>query len=141
MTAEGLGTFSRAARRRLPRVFVALLVAALLAGAAEGSGRRVRFRRGQTKARVAGRLGGARDAAVFVARARRGQRMRVTVVRSAGPVRCVVGSPSGDEQGQPGTGTVFDEVLGETGLYRVRVTESPMGEPWRGPFLIEIEIK
>lgn len=129
-------------RMRLFRVVCVLLLLATFAAAAPAaSQRRVRFGRGQTKARVSGRLKGMRDRAVFVLRARKGQHMRVTVVRSSGPIRCFVASPSGDEQGQPGTGLVFDEELTQTGLYRIRVNESQMAEQWRGSFLLEIEIE
>lgn len=124
-------------------VLCLLLLASLVAtaDASAASERRVRFGRGQTKARVSGRLKGINDSVVFVARARSGQRMRVSIVRSSGPVRCTVTSPSGNDDGQPGTGTIFDEVLTQTGLYRIRVTESQMGEQWRGSVLLEIEIK
>jgi hypothetical protein len=142
MRYDSLQAFRRRPRATRWRAAAALLAATLLLCAtAAGSERRVKFARGRTKAVVSGRLTGARDSAVFVARARRGQRMRVTVVRSAGPVRCAVVSPSGDEEGQPGPGTIFDGELTQTGPYRIRVNESPMGEPWRGSFLLSIEIR
>jgi hypothetical protein len=137
--------FGRAKTRACALISACLLLLASLAvdatRASAAPERRVRFGRGQTKARVSGRLSGMNDGAVFVARARRGQRMRVTVVRSSGPIRSFVISPSGEAEGQPGTGTIFDEELTETGAYRVRVNESQMGEAWRGSFLLEIEIK
>jgi hypothetical protein len=127
--------------RVLKSTALCVLLLASLVAMADASERRVRFGRGQTKARVSGRLKGMNDSVVFVARARSGQRMRVSIVRSSGPVRCTVTSPSGDDDGQPGTGTIFDEVLTQTGLYRIRVTESQMGEQWRGSVLLEIGIK
>ena len=135
--------FVRAKARVCAFIFACLLASSAITatGASAASERRVRFGRGQTKARVSGRLSGMNDSVVFVARARKGQRMRVTVVRSSGPVRSFVISPSGESEGQPGTGTIFDEELTETGPYRIRVNESQMGEAWRGSFLLEIEIK
>ena len=145
MSYESLRTFSRRPRALFRRVAAAVFVASLLLCAASfasaATERRIRFGRGQTKARVSGRLKGMRDSVLFVARARRGQRMRVTIVRSSGPIRCTVVSPSGEENGQPGTGLIFDEELTETGLYRIRLNESQMGERWRGSFLLELEIK
>lgn len=125
------------------RAVVVLLALLLLTGtsAAEASERRIRFARGRTSARVEARLRGPRDEAVFVLRARRGQRMRVRVVRSGGPVRTTVVSPAGEEEGQPGTGVVYEGELQETGDYRVRVRQSPSAEAWRGRFLLEVSIR
>ncbi|MFL6282783.1 MAG: hypothetical protein ACJ74Q_06410 [Pyrinomonadaceae bacterium] len=138
-SVANLGRAKLSASACMALLCVLLLVAGANASAA--SERRVRFGREQTKARVSGRLKGINDSLIFVARARGGQRMRVTIVRSSGPVHCAVTSPSGEDEGQPGTGTIFDEALKQTGLYRIRVTESQMGEQWRGSVLLEIEIK
>ena len=145
MRYESLRTSSRRPRAGRARAVAALFVVALTLSAASfasaATERRIRFGRGQTKARVSGRLKGMRDSVVFVLRARKGQHMRVTIVKSDGPVRSMVASPSGEGEGQPGTGTIFDEELTETGLYRIRIYESQMGEQWRGSFLLELEIK
>jgi len=49
----------------------------------------------------------------------------------ARPTRGVVYFPGGGSSGQPG-GRVFDGALPTTGDYRIRVTESSMGEAWSG---------
>lgn len=101
--------------------------------------RRIRFKRGATAARVRGSLRGVGDEALFVLRARSGQHMRVNI-SGAGATRGVVLFPSGKQDGGPG-GLIFDDVLTETGDYRIRVTESSMAEGWRGSFVLEVEIR
>lgn len=134
---------TRSVARSARAVAALLLLLTLLAGAAEAQtpDRRVRFARGATRARVSGRLTAARPEAVFVFRARRGQHARVRLVRAAGPVRTYFVLPGGEEEGQPGAGIIYEDELPATGDYRVRVHQSPMGNPWRGPFLLEITIR
>jgi hypothetical protein len=55
----------------------------------------------------------------------------VVIVEGAGATRGTVYFPNGTSSGQPG-GRVFDDNLPATGNYRIRVTESPMGEAWSG---------
>jgi hypothetical protein len=55
----------------------------------------------------------------------------VAVVEGAGATRGMVSFPNGQSVGQPG-GRVFDGVLPASGDYRIRVTESSMGEGWSG---------
>lgn len=130
-------------RRR--KGFILLFILALLmlpglqAGTAAKRVRRIRFKTGATAARVKGSLKGINDEALFVLHARSGQHMRVNI-SGAGATRGVVTFPSGKQDGQPG-GTIFDDQLTETGDYRIRVTESSMGEVWRGSFVLEVEIR
>jgi hypothetical protein len=88
---------------------------------------------------VRGSLRSINDKALFILRARSGQRMRVNI-SGAGATRGIVIFPSGKQDGAPG-GVIFDDVLTETGDYRIRVTESSMAEEWRGSFVLEVEIR
>jgi hypothetical protein len=101
--------------------------------------RRIRLKTGQTVAYVKGTLRHIHDEAYFVVRARAGQHMRVTIT-GEGPTRGVVTFPSGRQDGGPG-GLVFDDRLPETGDYRIRVTESSMGEEWKGSFFLAVSIR
>lgn len=125
--------------------FILLFILALLVlpGLQESTAakkvRRIRFRSGATAARVRGSLKGISDEAVFVLRARSGQHMRINI-SGEGPTRGTLLFPSGKQDGGPG-GVIFDDVLTETGDYRIRVTESSMAEAWRGSFVLEVEIR
>jgi len=101
--------------------------------------RRIRLKKGQTVAYVKGTLRHMHDEASFVLRARAGQHMRITIT-GEGPTRGVVTFPSGQQDGGPG-GIIFDDHLPETGDYRIRVTESSMGEEWEGTFLLKVRIR
>jgi hypothetical protein len=62
----------------------------------------------------------------------------VTVDLSAsGPVRGTVIFPSGRVEGGPG-GQLLNEVVNESGTYRILVRESPMAEAWQGVFRLQI---
>ncbi len=118
----------------------ALLLPCLQAGTIEAKkARRITFKSGATTARVNGSLKGINDEALFVLRARKGQHMRVNI-NGEGPTRGMVTFPSGGQDGAPG-GVIYDDVLPETGDYRIRVIESQMGEAWRGSFVLEVEIR
>jgi len=138
---NALLTFAR--RNFLRSLFPALILAALLASTAFSSPargvRRINFRHGQTHVSIRGHLNGINDEDYFVLRARRGQHMRVEIIGD-GPTRGVVLFPSGGQDGAPG-GVVFDDDLPDTGDYRIRVTESSMGEAWRGSFILKVEIR
>jgi hypothetical protein len=116
-----------------------LMLSCIQASTAAKRARRIRFKTGATAARVSGSLKGIGDEALFVLRARSGQHMKVNI-SGAGPTRGTVIFPSGKQDGQPG-GMIFDDELTETGDYRIRVTESNMGEAWRGSFVLEVEIR
>lgn len=93
---------------------------------------------GVTPLQIEDRLEGIHDEREFVFRAHAG--MRVTIELSApGGIRRVLVYPSGKREGGPGGGT-FTHELPETGEYRLRVTESPMGESWQGSFKIRVEL-
>lgn len=91
---------------------------------------RVAFASGAYSGQAHTELTGASSERWFVLTARAGQTM-VVVVKGAGATRGTVYFPSGASSGQPG-GRVFDAVLPASGDYRIRVTESPMGEAWSG---------
>jgi len=105
---------------------------------AQKAPQRVTFARGATVARATGYLRGVNHAALFVLRARAGQHMRVEI-NGRGSTRGVVIFPSGKQDGQPG-GVIFDDNIDESGDYRIRVTESSMGDAWRGSFVLKVEI-
>ena len=73
---------------------------------------------------------GIRSQRWFVVHARAGQTM-IVIVEGRGPTRGTVFFPGGGSDGQPG-GRVFDASVPRTGDYRIRVTESPMGQGWSG---------
>jgi hypothetical protein len=91
---------------------------------------RIAFASGAYSGQSHARMAGIHSARWFVVKARAGQRM-IVIVKGAGPTRGVVYFPSGHAEGQPG-GRVFDGRLPSTGDYRIRVTESSMGEGWSG---------
>jgi hypothetical protein len=91
---------------------------------------RISFARGAYSGQRSSHLLGIRSQRWFVVHARAGQAM-IVIVEGRGPTRGVVSFPNGRSSGQPG-GRVFDAVVPATGDYRIRVTESPMGEAWSG---------
>jgi hypothetical protein len=91
---------------------------------------RIRFAAGAFSGQGHSQLLGIRSQRWFVVRARAGQTM-IVVVEGAGPTRGTVFFPGGGSDGQPG-GRVFDASVPRTGDYRIRVTESPMGQGWSG---------
>jgi hypothetical protein len=128
----------RSSAHRIVIVVLMLLVSQVI-WASTTAERRIRFKKGQTAASVKGTLSHIHDEAYFVLRARAGQRMRI-IITGEGPTRGVVTFPSGQQDGGPG-GLVFDDRLPETGDYRIRVTESSMGEEWKGSFILEVSIR
>jgi hypothetical protein len=120
-------------------------LAALMTGAvlvssvsAQKAPQRLTFARGSTRVRVTGYLRGISDQALYVLRASAGQHMRVEI-NGRGATRGTVIFPSGKQDGQPG-GRIFDDNIDEAGDYRIRVTESSMGDAWRGSFVLKVEI-
>ena len=116
-------------------IAAAFLVSTMVAQKAP---QRVYFARGATRARVTGYLRGQRDSAEFVLRAQAGQHMRVEI-RGRGATRGMVTFPNGQQDGAPG-GVVFDGNLPVTGDYRLRVTESSMGDAWSGGITVIIDV-
>lgn len=95
---------------------------------------RISFASGAYSAQGRGTLSGPSTDTWFSVRARAGQSM-IVIVKGAGPTRGIVYFPNGRHTGQPG-GRVFDQVLPASGTYRIRVSESQMGEPWRGAVVV-----
>src|SRR5437762_11488291 len=117
-----------------------LIVAASLTASAqtERAPQRIVFARGATVARATGHLRGNRDSAWFILRASTGQHMRVSI-NARDATHGTVISPTGRQETQPG-GIVFDDDLSETGDYKIGVSESNMGNSWRGNFTLKVEV-
>jgi hypothetical protein len=120
-------------------IVVFILLVSQIIWASTTAEKRIRFMKGQTVAYGKGTLRHIHDEAYFVLRARAGQHMRITIT-GEGPTRGVITFPSGKQDGGPG-GLIFDDHLPETGDYRIRVTESSMGEEWNGRFFLEVSIR
>ena len=131
-----------AGRRRVGWAVLLATVVLMVASppaAAHRSETRIRFAKGTTSGQVTGTLTSMDDVARYVLWARKGQHMVVTV-EGDGPIRGVVVFPrKRGSEGGPG-GTVFDGILPATGNYRLRITESPMGEAWQGRFTVTVSI-
>lgn len=140
-TVNGVGALSVIGRRKsfILLFILVFMLSGLQVSTAAKRVRRIRFKTGATVASVTGSLKGINDEATFVLRARSGQHMKVNI-SAPGSTRGVVIFPSGKQDGQPG-GMIFDDELTETGDYRIRVTESNMGESWRGSFVLKVEIR
>ena len=123
----------------MKRLAWALLFCFLLSQSTYAKETRIKFKRGLTRVTVYGWLNKVGDEASFVLNARAGQQMRI-IIKGKGATRGTVVSPSGKEDGQPG-GLIFDDVLEETGDYRIWVTESQMAKSRRGRFTLKVEIK
>lgn len=100
--------------------------------------KRIVFARGATVARARGYMRHIHDELWFVLHASAGQHMRVEI-NGAGSTRGVVVFPSGKQDGGPG-GMIYNDVIDETGDYKIRVTESSMGEMWRGKVVVIFEV-
>lgn len=88
--------------------------------------------------RIAGKLYGLGEKREFVFHALSGTKLKIEL-SGAGPLRGEVAFPSENHMGSPG-GIVFDQVLKESGQYRLQIVESPMGESWEGAFNITISV-
>jgi hypothetical protein len=91
---------------------------------------------GQT-IQIAGQLQGMDQVEVFHFFARTGTILKIDI-SGKGAIRGIVESPSGQTEGGPG-GMILNQELTETGIYRLRVKESTMGEAWQGEFTVRIE--
>jgi hypothetical protein len=96
------------------------------------------FERGAFSGQRSSRLTGITSERWFAVRARAGQTM-VVVVDGAGPTRGIVYFPNGTHEGQPG-GRIFDGQVPASGVVRIRVSESPMGEAWSGRVTVVVLI-
>jgi hypothetical protein len=88
--------------------------------------------------RVAGRLHGLDDRCDFTFEAAANTKLKLDLT-GPGPMRWVITFPSGKKDGAPGGG-ILELSLTETGSYLLTVTESPMGEAWRGKLKIVIHV-
>lgn len=109
---------------------VAVRAAAKCSPGARACPIRIRFAAGAYSGQAHSQMAGIRSQRWFVVHARAGQTM-VVIVKGHGPTRGIVYYPNGQSAGQPG-GRVFDDSLPVTGDYRIRVTESTMGQAWSG---------
>jgi hypothetical protein len=125
-------------KRLLPFLFVIVVALVTASAQSERAPQRIVFARGATVARATGYLRGLRDSAWFVLRLGAGQHMRVEI-DARGATHGTVISPSGKQETQPG-GVVFDDNLDETGDYKIGVSESNMGDAWRGKFTLKVEV-
>ncbi len=113
------------------------LLLVLLCRGAAAAPRRIVVPHEHGTVRVEGKLQGYKSRAMFVLRAHRGQSLALFVVRG-GPTVIMLRFPDGQQDGAPGGIRV---VLPQTGDYRITVTEHAMGEPWRGPFVLQVTLR
>lgn len=73
----------------------------------------------------------------FLISAKQGQLM-VLVLSSPGAARAEINSPDGKSDGQPvgNGGVIFSKTLSITGDYKIRISKSPMAEPWSGQIIL-----
>jgi hypothetical protein len=91
---------------------------------------RITFAAGAYSGQAHSQLTGIHSEKWFAVHARADQTM-IVVVEGKGATRGIVYFPNGHSSGQPG-GRVFDDVLPVSGDYKIKVTESQMGEAWSG---------
>lgn len=89
--------------------------------------------------RVKGHLRGPDDHCDFAFDATANIRLKLDIV-APGPTRWAITFPSGKKDGAPGGGSL-ELSFTETGRYLLTVTESPMGEAWRGDFRIVLHVE
>jgi len=87
---------------------------------------------------VEGELNGLSDRREYFFQGQAGQQVTIKV-EAPGGIRLTVTAPSGSEEGAPG-GLIANLFMNETGKYRVRLTESPMGKDWRGTYRMTIRV-
>jgi|SRR5215469_16785914 len=102
-------------------------------------GRKIRLPPPGKSIQIEGELHGMADHKEFVFQGTLGMRVKIEL-SGTGPLRGEVTFPSqGKHEGAPG-GIVLDELLTESGRYRLKVSESSMGESWDGTFKINISV-
>ena len=117
-----------------------IIAVGLLCGVAQAEGaRKIRLPPPGKSIQIEGKLHGMADHKEFVFQGTIGMKVRIEL-SGAGPLRGEVTFPSqGKHEGAPG-GIVLDELLSESGRYRLKVSESSMGESWTGRFKINISV-
>ncbi len=73
----------------------------------------------------------------FIISAKQGQLM-VLVLSSPGAARADINSPDGKSDGQlvGNGGVIFSKTLTSTGDYKIRISKSPIAEPWAGQIIL-----
>lgn len=124
----------------LHRELVVIIAVGLLCCVAEAEGARtIRLPPPGKSIQIEGKLHGMADHKEFIFRGTIGIKVKIEL-SGAGPLRGEVTFPShGKHEGAPG-GMVLDEPLTESGRYRLRVSESSMGESWDGRFKVNISV-
>ena len=98
--------------------------------------RRIHVPHGHGTVFVHGHLRGFHSRARFVLHARRGRTLTLSMVRG-GPTVIMLRFPNGQQDGAPGG---VEDVLPQTGDYRITLTEHRMGDPWNGPFTLKVRL-
>ncbi|HTA23097.1 MAG TPA: hypothetical protein VK763_06160 [Terriglobales bacterium] len=121
------------------RALLIIVTVGLLLPVARGEAtRRIRLPTPGKSMSIEGKLHSMEDHAEFDFQAMNGTKVKIELSGS-GPLRGQITFPSGKLEGSPG-GTVLDQVLVESGRYRLRVSESSMGESWEGAFNLKISV-
>jgi hypothetical protein len=117
---------------------VLIAIGFLLSAASGEAVKKIKLPSAGGSVRATGVLRGMDDSREFIFHGVRGTNVKLEL-SGAGPLRGVVTFPSGGHEGGPGGG-VLSEPLPETGWYRLRVSESEMGEAWNGSFQVDISV-
>ncbi|HXZ42854.1 MAG TPA: hypothetical protein VEG68_19100 [Terriglobales bacterium] len=121
------------------RLLIIIVAVGLLLPVARGeTARKIRLPASGKSLRIAGQVHGWGEKREFAFQGVTGMKLKIQL-SGAGPLRGEITFPSGKHTGSPGR-TVLDQVLEESGRYRLEVVESPMGESWDGAFNIKISV-
>jgi len=121
------------------RGLLIIVAVGLLLSVAQGeSARKIKLPAPGKSLSIDGMLHGMEDHEEFVFQGTSGTKVKIEL-SGAGPLRGEIRFPSGKHEGSPG-GNVLDQVLVESGRYRLKVSESSMGESWEGAFNIKISV-
>jgi hypothetical protein len=142
--------FAEILRRRIVLISLLLATLALIfitlpVAQVDSSGRqplrRIKFKSGETSARVRGRLRGQNDVARYIIRVRAGQQMRVNVEsEQLGNPQIDVIFPSGKQMDKDMQGTQFNTDSTEAGDYRINVYEGRKADPSDGIFYLNVKV-
>jgi hypothetical protein len=123
----------------IPRsITVVLCAVVLVVPSFATSARKVKLPPPGQSTRVQGTINGVGIKKLFVFHAFSGTKLKVEL-SGDGPLRGILLYPSGHQDGSPG-GVIFDDTLSETGKYHLQVTESSMGDAWKGKFQVELTV-
>jgi len=122
-----------------PTLLIIIVTVGLLLSVALGeTAHKIRLPAPGRSMRIRGEVHGLGEKRDFVFHGVTGKKLKIEL-SGDGPLRGEITFPSGNHTGSPG-GVVLDQVLEESGWYRLEVVESPMGEPWHGAFNIRISV-